>query len=136
MHLYRFTVFTHIRSIPQRYIKLTLPNFKHVQFHFVVYVFFVVSELSKGRSLDQYLTSLNYRIFLPPKSTTEPVKDPSLTEFHWPSFAEIATSLGGKGLEVHSEEELEVAIAALETRNGPVPIELQFDPHDVPRIRI
>lgn len=62
--------------------------------------------------------------------------DPSLTEFHWPSFAEIATSLGGKGFEVRCEEELEAAIAALETREGPVLIELRLDPHDVPRMRI
>ena len=62
--------------------------------------------------------------------------DPSLTEFHWPSFAEIATSLGGKGFEVQCEEELEAAIAALEIREGPVLIELRLDPHDVPRMRI
>lgn len=62
--------------------------------------------------------------------------DPSLTEFHWPSFADIANSLGGHGIEVHSNEELETALAALETRNGPILIELRLDPHDVPRMRI
>ncbi len=62
--------------------------------------------------------------------------DPSLTEFHWPSFAGIATSLGGQGFEVHSTEELETALAALADRNGPVLIELRLDPHDVPRMRI
>lgn len=62
--------------------------------------------------------------------------DPSLTEFHWPSFAGIATSLGGQGFEVHSDEELEVALASLATRKGPVLIELRLDPHDVPRMRI
>ncbi|MEM5494273.1 thiamine pyrophosphate-binding protein [Hoeflea sp. AS16] len=62
--------------------------------------------------------------------------DPSLTEFHWPSFAGIATSLGGQGIEVHSEAELETALAALETRDRPVLIELRLDPHDVPRMRI
>ncbi len=62
--------------------------------------------------------------------------DPSLTEFHWPSFAEIATSLGGQGIKVHTKEELETAIAALETREGPILIELRLDPHDVPRMRI
>lgn len=61
--------------------------------------------------------------------------DPSLTEFHWPSFAEIATSLGGQGIEVHTNEELEAALAALKTRDGPVLIELRLDPHDVPRMR-
>ncbi len=62
--------------------------------------------------------------------------DPSLTEFHWPSFAGIATSLGGQGIEVHSNEELETALAAIETRKGPFLIELRLDPHDVPRMRI
>ena len=62
--------------------------------------------------------------------------DPSLTEFHWPSFAEIAKSLGGQGIEVHSDEELETALAAIETRDRPLLIELRLDPHDVPRMRI
>lgn len=62
--------------------------------------------------------------------------DPSLTEFHWPSFAEVATSLGGQGIAVHNNDELEAALAMLETRAGPVLIELRLDPHDVPRMRI
>lgn len=61
--------------------------------------------------------------------------DPSLTEFHWPSFAGIARSLGGQGIEVRSNEELETALAALKTREGPMLIELRLDPHDVPRMR-
>jgi thiamine pyrophosphate-dependent acetolactate synthase large subunit-like protein len=62
--------------------------------------------------------------------------DPSLTEFHWPSFAEIAKSLGGEGIEVHSDAELETALVALKNRKGPFLIELRLDPHDVPRMRI
>jgi acetolactate synthase I/II/III large subunit len=62
--------------------------------------------------------------------------DPSLTEFHWPSFAGIARSLGGEGIEVHSDAELETALAAIETRDRPLLIELRLDPHDVPRMRI
>lgn len=62
--------------------------------------------------------------------------DPSLTQFDWPSFAEIATSLGGQGIEVQSAEDLDAAISALETRKGPVLIELRIDPNDVPRMRI
>ena len=62
--------------------------------------------------------------------------DPSLTEFHWPSFAGIARSLGGQGIEVHSDAELETALAAIETRDRPLLIELRLDPHDVPRMRI
>lgn len=62
--------------------------------------------------------------------------DPSLTEFHWPSFAEIARSLGGQGIEVRSNGELETALAVLGTRDGPVLIELRLDPHEVPRMRL
>lgn len=66
--------------------------------------------------------------------------DPSLTEFHWPSFAEIARSLGGQGFAVHSNADLETALDALNQRRGdpkgPVLIELGLDPHDVPRMRI
>lgn len=62
--------------------------------------------------------------------------DPGLSEFHWPSFAETATALGGEGIEVRSREDLTKALERLEHRNGPVLIELHLDPHDVPRMRI
>jgi len=62
--------------------------------------------------------------------------DPSLTEFQWPSFVDVAKSLGGEGFEVRSEHELEKAIEALITRRGPFLIELRLDPRDVPRMRI
>ena len=62
--------------------------------------------------------------------------DPSLTQFDWPSFAEVATSLGGTGLEVRSAEDLEQAITAIEGRAGPILIDLKLDPNDVPRMRI
>jgi acetolactate synthase-1/2/3 large subunit len=62
--------------------------------------------------------------------------DPSLTEFNWPSFAEVAQSLGGEGVEVSSTEELESAIDAMTARKGPFLMELKLDPNDVPRMRI
>jgi thiamine pyrophosphate-dependent acetolactate synthase large subunit-like protein len=62
--------------------------------------------------------------------------DPSLTMFDWPSFAQVATALGGTGVEVRSDADIEVALAAIEARNGPVLIELYLDPNDVPRMRI
>jgi len=62
--------------------------------------------------------------------------DPSLTEFHWPSFSEVAISLGGEGVEVRSESQLEDALEALKDRKGPFLIDLRLDPHDVPRMRI
>jgi thiamine pyrophosphate-dependent acetolactate synthase large subunit-like protein len=62
--------------------------------------------------------------------------DPSLTEFNWPSFAEIARSLGGEGVEVTSPEELEGAIEAIRARKGPIVVELKLDPNNVPRMRM
>ncbi|WP_226621612.1 thiamine pyrophosphate-binding protein [Alloyangia pacifica] len=62
--------------------------------------------------------------------------DPGLTQFDWPCFAEVATSLGGKGILVQSEEDLEAAISAIETRDRPLLIELRLDPNDMPRMRI
>jgi len=62
--------------------------------------------------------------------------DPTLAEFEWPSFAVIAKSLGGDGLEVRSNAELETALEALQDRKGPYLIELRLDPADVPRMRI
>ena len=59
-----------------------------------------------------------------------------LSMFDWPSFAEIATALGGQGVKVSSPEELETAINAIKTRQGPLLIELSLDPNDVPRMRI
>lgn len=62
--------------------------------------------------------------------------DPSLTEFQWPSFVDVAKSLGGDGIEVRSSAQLETALEAMKTRNGPFLIELRLDPADVPRMRI
>jgi thiamine pyrophosphate-dependent acetolactate synthase large subunit-like protein len=62
--------------------------------------------------------------------------DPSLTEFSWPSFADIAQSLGGQGFEVRSNDQLEIALQALKNRSGPFLIELRLDPADVPAMRI
>ena len=62
--------------------------------------------------------------------------DPALTEFDWPCFADVATSLGGRGVLVRSEADLQKALAAIETRDRPLLIELRLDPHDVPRMRM
>ena len=61
--------------------------------------------------------------------------DPGLSEFQWPSFVEIAKSLGGDGIEVRSKEQLEEALEAVKERQGPYLIELRLDPLDVPRMR-
>ena len=62
--------------------------------------------------------------------------DPSLTEFNWPSFVEVAKSLGGEGVEVTSPKELEVAIEAIHARKGPIIVELKLDSNNVPRMRL
>lgn len=62
--------------------------------------------------------------------------DPGLTEFTWPSFADIAKSLGGEGFQVRTNDQLEAALQALEHRSGPFLIELRLDPADVPPMRI
>lgn len=62
--------------------------------------------------------------------------DPSLTEFHWPPFADVAKSLGGVGVQVRSRQDLDIALHTIKNRTGPVLVELRLDPHDVPRMRV
>lgn len=62
--------------------------------------------------------------------------DPSLTEFDWPCFAGVATSLGGQGVLVTDDAGLDAALDAIATRDRPLLIELRLDPNDVPRMRI
>ena len=61
--------------------------------------------------------------------------DPVLSEFNWPSFAEMAEALGGRGVSVASAEEFEAAIAAIAERDRPVLIELKLDPNEIPPMR-
>lgn len=62
--------------------------------------------------------------------------DPGLSMFDWPSFAQVATALGGQGIAVNSLADLDRAIAAIATRDKPLLIELRLDPEDVPRMRM
>ena len=62
--------------------------------------------------------------------------DPGLAQFEWPSFADVATALGGTGIQVQSNDDLARAIAAIQTRDRPLLIELRLDPEDVPRMRL
>ena len=61
--------------------------------------------------------------------------NPSLAQFEWPSFADVATSLGGHGIEVSSITQLEAALQMIKERTKPILIELKLDPNDVPRMR-
>lgn len=58
--------------------------------------------------------------------------DPSISLFAWPEFAPLADALGGQGLAVRSEADLAAAIAAIETRKGPVLIDIKLDPTRMP----
>lgn len=62
--------------------------------------------------------------------------DPGLTQFAWPSFAAVATALGGRGIEVRSADELPAALDFIAMRDRPVLVDLRIDPNDVPRMRI
>ena len=62
--------------------------------------------------------------------------DPGLAMFDWPSFAQIGTALGGQGILVESNDDLDKALAAIEARDRPLLIELRLDPNDVPRMRM
>ncbi|MEM7251117.1 MAG: thiamine pyrophosphate-binding protein [Pseudomonadota bacterium] len=70
--------------------------------------------------------------------------DPGMSQFEWPSLAAVARSMGAKGLQVTSDQELDAAIADIEgykTGDGPLVIELMLDPasvtrlHHVPQVR-
>lgn len=62
--------------------------------------------------------------------------DPGLSMFDWPSFAQIGTALGGQGILVESNDDLDRAMKAIETREKPLLIELRLHPNDVPRMCI
>ncbi len=62
--------------------------------------------------------------------------NPSMAQFEWPSFAEIATSLGGQGIVVDADDQLDACMQAIANRNRPLLIELKLDPDDVPRMRM
>lgn len=62
--------------------------------------------------------------------------NPSLSQFEWPSFAEVAMALGGQGVLVDSDSKIKDAVEAIENRSGPLLIELKLDPDDVPRMRM
>lgn len=62
--------------------------------------------------------------------------DPSLSEFDWPSFADIGAALGGTGYRVTTLAELDTALEQSAAQPGVRVIELVLDPNDVPRMRI
>lgn len=57
--------------------------------------------------------------------------DPSLSTFDWPDFGPVATALGGQGFTVRNLAELDEALAAIETRDRPILIDIKIDPDKV-----
>ena len=57
--------------------------------------------------------------------------DPAISTFEWPSFAAVASALGGTGYAVHTPEELEKAMDSLADRDGPALIEVFLDPASI-----
>ncbi len=60
--------------------------------------------------------------------------DPSLSLFDWPDFGPVATALGGTGITVRSFEDMELAIEAIQNRQGPMLIDLKLDPDTMPQL--
>ena len=58
--------------------------------------------------------------------------DPALSMFEWPDFARVAEAMGGQGFTVRTAAELEAALAAIETRDRPVLIDIRLDPDAMP----
>jgi len=56
------------------------------------------------------------------------IESTELSRFNWPSFAELATALGGRGVTVRSLDDLTEVKAALENRTGPLLIDVRVDP--------
>ena len=62
--------------------------------------------------------------------------DPGLSTFDWPSFADVARSLGADGVDLCHADDLPAVAKAIAERSGPLLINLHLDPHDVPRMRV
>ncbi len=57
--------------------------------------------------------------------------DPAISTFEWPDFGPIAMALGGQGFTVRNLAELDEALAAIETRDRPILIDIKIDPDKV-----
>jgi thiamine pyrophosphate-dependent acetolactate synthase large subunit-like protein len=60
--------------------------------------------------------------------------DPTLSIFDWPDFGPVATALGGRGLTVRTDADLEATAEAIRTRDRPLLIDRKLDPDHVPPI--
>ena len=60
--------------------------------------------------------------------------DPGLSQFNWPSFADMGRAMGARAHRVAAMDELDMALAAVLGQDGPAVIELMLDPAEVPRL--
>jgi thiamine pyrophosphate-dependent acetolactate synthase large subunit-like protein len=60
--------------------------------------------------------------------------DPSMSIFDWPEFGPLATALGGHGVTVRTEADLEATAQTIRDRDRPLLIDLKLDPDRVPAI--
>ncbi|MBS4754564.1 thiamine pyrophosphate-binding protein [Nocardioides sp. zg-ZUI104] len=58
--------------------------------------------------------------------------DPGLSQFEWPDFAAVATSLGAAGVTVARDADFAAAARLIEERDRPVLIDSRIDPDHVP----
>ncbi|HEY1704517.1 MAG TPA: thiamine pyrophosphate-binding protein [Trebonia sp.] len=56
---------------------------------------------------------------------------PAIAEFGWPDFAQVADALGGQGVTVRGEEDLDRALKLIAGRDRPLLIDLKLDPYQM-----
>lgn len=59
---------------------------------------------------------------------------PEIVEFDWPDFGPVATALGGEGITVRDEDDLDAVCKLIANRTRPVLIDLRLDPYAMPGI--
>jgi thiamine pyrophosphate-dependent acetolactate synthase large subunit-like protein len=62
--------------------------------------------------------------------------DPSIALFNWPDFAPVAVALGGHGVTVRNQQDLEIAASVIVRRSGPLLIDLKLDPESLSTITL
>lgn len=61
--------------------------------------------------------------------------NPDISCFDWPELAPLADALGGQGISVRNQDDLNDACAAMDERTRPLLIDLKLDPDHVPSMR-
>ena len=62
--------------------------------------------------------------------------DPSLSLLNWPDFAPVCVALGGEGVTVRDEADLDAAVAAVAGRSKPLLIDLKIDPESLSELTL